>query len=775
MLLTRQFNTSASHTLIKGFLETLNKISSLAGLSLLQMIILWPMMAVGSQSFRLDQDVNWNHCDQQTQADTGEIPPRPIADKPIQLHADSMTHNQLTGQSELSGAVQLWRLDAYAEADRLTYWEQRRAAELFGNLFLQQPGLRISAEQGYLELDNDRGWLSEAEFRLTTAYARGEAGTVELVSRQQARYEDVIYTTCPPGRNDWSLAASELDIDMAEGWGSARHARLRLGAVPILYLPYFTFPVDDRRKTGFLIPSVGSSNRLGTELSTPYYFNLAPNYDATLTPRWMSKRGLMMGAEFRYLGDSQRAELSGELLQNDQVKSSDHDQQRHALRFYHSSRPLTGMTTRIKTEAVSDNDYLDDFGSGLAITSTRNLERVGELRYRLGNWRLLGRVQSFQTIDETLSQSDRPYRRLPQLQTSYSNLSNPFGLQLGFTGEYTHFKHDSLTEGERLILRPSINLPLRRSWGHLMPRLSLNYAGYNLDQDESAEEDARPDYFVPAFSLDSGLVFERESSWFGDPAYQTLEPRLFYLYAPYEEQSAIPDFDTADLGLKFANLFKENRFTGYDRFGDANQIAFGLTTRWFQADNGLERLRASIGQIYYAEEREVQLTGSMEEEPSSSVVAELSAHFGTAWQTTLSVRRNPHLEEDNIDKGRFTLRYRSAQQQLFNIDYNFKRDTIKDLNISVYWPFGHQFSLFGKWKHSYLYERNMNTIVGFEYGGHCCWKLRTFYQRYVANEDKDEDEESQFMLQLELRGLGALGQAADHELQRSIYGYQSER
>jgi LPS-assembly protein len=788
MLLTQQSNTSASHALIKDILEILNKITAIARFLgpnlIIQLIVLWPMMAVGEQYNRLDQGIDWGYCEPQAQADTGEIPPKPLPLEPIQIHADSMTHDQLSGQSELSGAVQLWRLEAYAEADHLTYWEQRRAAELFGNLFLQQPGLRISAEQGYLELDNDRGWLNEAEFRLTTAYARGEAETVELVSRQQAVYQDVIYTTCPPGRNDWSLAASELDIDMAEGWGSAQHARLRLGAVPILYLPYFTFPVDDRRKTGFLIPSVGSSNRLGTELSTPYYFNFAPNYDATLTPRWMSKRGLMMGAEFRYLGDSQRAELSGELLQNDQVKSSDHDQQRHALYFYHSSRPFTGITTRIKTEAVSDNDYLDDFGSGLAITSTRNLERVGELHYRFGNWRLLGRVQSFQTIDETLSQdetlseSSPPYRRLPQLLTSYSSFSNPFGLQLGFIGEYAHFKHDNRIDGERLILRPSVDLPLRRSWGHLIPHLSLNYAGYNLDQDESAEEDARPDYFVPAFSLDSGLVFERETSWFGDPAYQTLEPRLYYLYAPYEEQSAIPDFDTAELGLKFTNLFKENRFTGYDRFGDANQIAFGLTTRWFQADNGLERLRASIGQIYYAEEREVQMPDSDDEEdntPSSAVVAELSARFSTAWQTTLSVRRNPHLEEDNIDKGRFTLRYRSAQQQLFNIDYNFKRDTIKDLDISIYWPFGHQFSLFGKWKHSYLYERNMNTIVGFEYGGRCCWKLRTFYQRYVANDDNDEDEESRFMLQLELRGLGALGQAADQELQQSIYGYSSER
>ncbi|MBW9257456.1 MAG: LPS assembly protein LptD [Candidatus Thiodiazotropha sp. (ex. Lucinisca nassula)] len=736
--------------------------------------LLWPFVVNAADPSRLDQGISWHACSVDVPQHSDVVPQRPVPQQPIQLTADQISHDQNSAQTELSGAVKLWRLDGYAEADRLTYFEARRAAELFGNLFVQQPGLRFSADQGFLELDNQRGWLDQVEFRLTAANARGAASRVELLNQQQSTYQGVTYTTCPPGKNDWSLAAADLEIDMQEGWGSATHARLRLGSVPILYMPYFTFPVDDRRKTGFLIPSAGSSNRRGTELSTPYYFNLAPNYDATLTPRWMSKRGLMMGAEFRYLGSRQRAEISGELLANDQLESPDHGEERRALRFYHVSRPIKGMTTRIETDAVSDSSYLDDFGTGLAITSTRNLERVGEIRYRLGNWQLLGRVQSFQTIDETLSQSNRPYRRLPQLHTSYRSYDSPFGLSLGFRGEYTHFKHDTLSNGERLILRPSISLPMRRSWGHLTPNLSLNYAAYELDLDDPQEE-SNPDYLVPAFSLDSGLVFERETSWFGRNAYQTLEPRLFYLYAEHDDQSDIPDFDTADLDLKFSNLFKENRFTGSDRFGDANQLAFGLTTRWFQADNGLERLRASIGQIYYAEDREVQLTGSTEEDPSSAVVAELAARFGSAWQTSLSLRRNPHLEEDNIDKGRFTLRYRTAARQLFNVDYNFKRNSIEDLDVSVFWPFGQQLSVFGKWKHSYLYDRNMNRIVGFEYGGRCCWKLRTFYQRYVANEDKDEEEESRFMLQLELRGLGSLGQQADRELEESIYGYRPER
>ncbi|MES9815039.1 MAG: LPS assembly protein LptD [Candidatus Thiodiazotropha sp.] len=740
----------------------------------LYLSLLIPLVTTAEERLPIDRGLNWDYCERSPGESNLSVPAPPLENQYLQLAADSMEFDQTTGSSRLAGSVQLWRPDGYAEADSISLDHENRVAELFGNLFIQQTGLRATAQQGYLELDDDRGWLSDSEFRLTENYARGSAALITLTSRDQSHYEKVVYSTCPPDRNDWSLVASELAIDMAKGWGSARHARLQLAGLPVLYIPYFTFPVDERRKTGLLIPSIGSSNRLGSELTLPYYFNIAPNYDATLTPRLMSKRGVMLGGEFRFLDERQHGGISGEILPDDKQHSPDRDDRRSALRFYHVSRPLPGLTTRIETNAVSDNEYLEDFGTGLAITSTRHLERVGEVRYNLGGWNLLGRIQRFQTVDDSLSESQHPYRRLPQLLARYRGSTNPLGMKIGFGGEYTHFKHDTLINGERLTLRPSLSLPLRRSWGHLTPRLSLNYAAYRLDEDDNPTDD-KPDYFVPAYSLDGGLVFERDSHWFGTPALQTLEPRLFALYAPFDDQSDIPDFDSADLNLSYTNLFKENRFSGKDRFGDARQISAGLTTRWFQSGNGMERLRASIGQIYYGKEREVQLTGTAEDDPSSAMVAELSSRLGDHWRTTLTLRHNPHLEDDQIDRGRFTLRYSTPEQEHINFDYNFKRDSIEDLDFSFYWPFNHQFSLFGKWKHSYLYERNMNRILGLEYGGRCCWKLRTLIQRYVANEDKNEEEETKFMLQLELRGLGALGHTVDKTMQETIYGFHNER
>ena len=735
----------------------------------------WP--AYGDRIEDIDQGLNWAYCEPDGPPHDLTLPAPPLALDPSkpQIEADQMQFDQTHRLTELEGSVQLWQADSYAQADRVIYHQDTRAAELFGNLFIQKEGLRITAQEGQLQLGDSKGWLSETDFRLTGSNARGSASRAEMLDSNRSDYRQVIYTTCPPGRSDWSIRAAEMEIDMEKGWGSAKHARLNLGGVPVLYAPYFTFPVDDRRMSGLLIPTIGSSERLGFELQLPYYFNLAPNYDATLTPRWMSERGLMMGGEFRYLGEQQRAEISGEILPDDKVDSSTHGSQRRALRFHHNSRLAPGLTTRIDTSSVSDNDYLDDFGTGLAITSTRHLERVGEIVYRRAGWQLLGRLQDFQTVDETLSLSQYPYRRLPQLLATYGGELGSSGFDLDLSGEYTDFQHDTLINGERFTLRPALSLPLRRSWGHLTPRISLNYATYRLDE-ERAPDQPRPDYFVPAFSLDSGLVFERESSWFGDAAFQTLEPRLYYLYAPYDDQSDIPDFDTADLTLSYANLFKENRFSGSDRFGDANQFALGVTSRWLQADNGLERFRASVGQIFYRQDRQVQLTGPVEENNSSSLVAELSTRVGSYWRGLLTLRRDSHLDEQQFDAGRLGIHYRTPKQHLINLDYNYSRNTIEDLDLSFNWPFSHRFTLSGKWKYSYLYERNMNRILGFEYGGGCCWKLRALYQRYVADEDAKDlsvEEDTRFMLQLELKGLGALGAGVDATFEEYIYGYQA--
>ena len=749
-------------------------------------LVLWSVLATSAlwadgleQEQRIDRGLDWGPC---TRAGLSEpVPPliEPGATGVSYMDADSAEYDHVQRIVRLNQAA-VRQDDTYLEAGKVIYHQASRVTELEQAIYLEQPGLRLTSDQGQMDLDDNTGWFSDVEYRLPEGQARGSAERMDILSTTQSEYRQVMFTTCPPGSRDWSLRAKKIEIDQENGWGNARHAVLRLGKLPILYSPYFSFPIDDRRKTGFLFPTWGSSKDLGTEFSIPYYLNLAPDYDATLTPRWMSRRGVMLGGEIRFLGERQNGTLSGETL-NDKVQSDLHDSRRSAIRVTHRSNPLQGLNTRINYVEVSDMQYLDDFSSGIDNSSTRYLERIAQADYRTGNWSFTSQVQDFQTVDATLLPAEYPYSLMPRLAANYRLLSDFLHSDLGLNGEYTYFSHDTLVTGQRVRFNPILGLQLfRRPWGYLSPRLTLNVANYQLEETDSNPH-TTPSYSVPTLSLDSGLVFERDSGWFGNAATQTLEPRLHYLYAPYEDQSDIPDFDTSELEVNFANLFKDNRFIGGDRVGDANQIALGITTRWLENDTGLERLRASIGQSFYFQDRQVQLDGlPPEQRTASPVVAELSSQLGSKWRTSLNLRWDPELDEKQIDKGRIGLHYRDPKQRLFNISYNYDTtNNIEDLDLSFYWRFNYRFTMLGAWKHSLLYSRDLNRVAGFEYGGRCCWRLRAVYQEYVNETDLDQNIDQaadvRFMLQLELRGLGALGQDVGQTLRESIYGYQSEQ
>ncbi|MEN8177142.1 MAG: LPS-assembly protein LptD [Pseudomonadota bacterium] len=763
-------------------------------LSLTQLTILYLCCASPSliaenlteQNQRLDLGIDWGYgCTSAEPVDSGTrkiLAPIIPQGRPgfIYLEADNAELDQQQDELRLNGDSALRKSDTYLEADQIIYHRQPGNAVLHDDIYLEQPGIRLTADQGQFELASDHGWLSNVEFRLPEHKARGNAQRAEMLSKSKSRYTDASFTTCPPGYSDWSIGASELEIDQETGWGDAYHAVLRLGSLPVLYSPYFTFPVDDRRKSGLLLPSWGSSRDLGTEFSIPYYLNLAPDYDATITPRWMSRRGLMLGGEVRFLTEHQRGALSGELL-NDKVESDEHDSRRSAFKLHHTSQPFKGLNTRIDYTEVSDKEYLDDFSTGLETSSTRHLERIAEVNYLTGDWRLNGRLQDFQTVDKSLATISYPYSLLPRLSLGYNKLFERFNSDVKIDSEYTYFEHDTKPTGQRLRLMPSAGLKLSRPWGYLAPRLTLNHVAYQLDETDTEQS---PSFTAPTLSLDSGLVFERDSSWFGNAATQTLEPRLYYLYAPFEDQIDAPDFDTADLELSFANLFKDNRFSGGDRVGDANQLALGITSRWLENDTGLERLRASIGQIFYYWDREVQLTGDTQEQSSSAIVAELSSRLSTNWRSSLNLRWDPQQDEKQIDKGRIGIHYRSPEQQLFNVSYNYSdqgndKTKIEDIDLSFYWQFGHSYTLLGDWKHSLFHKRDLNRVVGLGYSGRCCWSLTAVYQQYINETDLDEnidqEADTRFMLQLELRGLGFLGRDIRQTLKDSIYGYRPEQ
>lgn len=719
----------------------------------------------------IDRGLNWNQCYPWSTPASLSFEPAP-AEKML-IDADGSVLEQTKNQVLLQGNVQVRQQERYMEADSVLYKHTEETLDAEGNIYLEQAGLRMSAAKAHLKLASDQGELEQISYRLSDRGARGDADSASFESRDLYHFKNINYTTCAPGDDGWQLEASELDIDQASGTGTAYHARLRFMGVPFLYLPYASFPIDDRRKSGFLVPSIGESDRSGADVSVPYYFNIAPNMDATLTPRIMSKRGIMLGGEFRYLQEKYKGEIRAEILPDDR-EVENHNTTRGALSLQASANPAPGWSFDTDINYVSDNDYLDDLGDSLAVTSSRHLERVGQLRYTAEDWSLLGRTQYFQTIDEEISLEDRPYSRLPQLLFELNKPRQAFGLTYHLASEYVYFGHsdNDIVKGHRFDLQPAISLPLSRSWGYVTPKASIRYTRYDLENQTPGEDDS-PDRLLPTFSLDSGLFFERSGSWFGQSIIQTLEPRLFYLVTPYKSQDELPNFDTADTTFTFPSLFLENRFSGSDKIGDANQLTAALTSRILSDETGTELLRASIGQIFYFRDRKVQLEGdAVDDESSSSVIAELASRINREWSMRAGIQWDPHIGHDSIEKGLFSLRYNDDGKRIFNTEYNYTPDKVEQTDISGRWPLGNRWSLVGRWTFSHLFNETVQAFAGVEYDS-CCWRVRLIGRQLLT--DIDNDPENAILVQFQLKGLGGWGEASDQFLEDNISGYQPTR
>jgi LPS-assembly protein len=720
---------------------------------------------------KLHAGLDWAYCGAPPPGTTYTLDSAPDNAAPIEIGADAVELFRNENRALLQGDVTIDRGNQHLAATEARYDRNTNIAEARGDALLTQPGLRILGEEMTWNVLSRQGNVKRAHYRLEGTNARGTADSADIQSPTLSHYQNITYTSCPPNSQAWEIQANSLELDRVEGVGTARHAKLRVAGVPVLYTPYLSFPLDNRRKSGFLIPALGNSNKLGANLSAPYYLNLAPNMDATLIPRYMSKRGLMLGGEFRYLTRQDSGELLAEIIPDDRRFNA--DGVRGGLSFHQRGRFNRRWFTEVTFNLVSDDAYLEDFGRELRVTSTRNLERRADLLYAGKDWSLLSRLQGYQTLDTSISPTDRPYQRLPQILFLLDKPRLWQGLGLRLEAENVYFNHADKVHGNRLALRPVASLPLRRSYGHLIPKLSINHASYWL-ADSAAGNPDNPSITLPSASLDGGLVFVRDIHWLENPATQTLEPRLFYLYTPFEDQGDVPIFDSAELDFSFSSLFRENRFAGRDRIADANQLTLALTSRTLASDNGRELLRASIGQILYFSDRRVQLAGGTDEESTSAFASELAARFSDHWQARASLMWDPHLDQERTRKSSFGLHYRTPGQQLFNLTYRLNRGTLvdtdyEDTDMSFRWPVSRQLEFVGRWLYSMRYEKTMEAVGGLQYG-QCCWRVRALVRNFV-NSPEDESELS-FMLQLELSSLGAFGSDVDDFLEHSVYGYE---
>jgi len=688
----------------------------------------------------------------------------------VTIDGDKVEYN-VNGNAVLSGDVEMHQGDKRVRADHLEYDAANQRAKLEGGVEYQDPALTVRANTGtYSAVLGAQ--FEGTEFDLPERNAHGAARSMQVDAAGKVTLEDVAFSTCPATDLAWQLKAKKIELDTRARNGTSKGARVEFKGVPIFYTPYMTFPIGPQRKSGLLFPNFGVSNRSGVELELPYYFNIRPNLDFTAQPVYYEKRGVDLAGELRYLTSRQHGTLDYNYLPRDDAYDPDGDQTAHdrwRVLLNHVAELPGEWRFRIGATRVSDVDYFEDFALGPEGTSVPFTEQLAEVTYRDEHLNVRAQVQDFQTIDDELPDVDRPYARTPRVLASGDwNTSGARALDYGFDAEIVNFDRDVGVTGWRMDVAPRVGLDWSAPGFFVRPSAGYRYTQYALENQAPGTDDS-PSRSLPFATLDAGLVFERTT---GSHAQRrvTLEPRALYLYTPFREQDSLPLFDTGLPDLNLVQLYRTNRYVGADRVNDANQIAFGLTSRLFNADNGTQYLAASVGQAYYFEKPRVVLPG---EPPatrdSSDFIAQVSLSAYKNWNVEAGIQWNP--EDTRSERSQFRLQYRPAGDRVINLGYRSQRDRLEQAEFSGAWPIGKSWNAFGRVVYSLRDSETLEKFAGFEYKA-CCFALRAVARRFISN--REGRQETSYYLQLELNGMASVGTSADAFLERTIRGYSPE-
>jgi len=678
--------------------------------------------------------------------------------------------------STFSGKVLIEQHQLRLQADTASHNRQTQVLQLNGNIHADTKNMAMSANSGRMNLQTKEGEFLDSSYYLPATGLSGKTPYFSLSAENKTVLQDTQFSTCPPNKLDWYLNTSWLEFDQSTATGTAKHTVFWVGKVPIFYLPWIQFPLDNNRRSGFLIPRVGSSSASGFELSTPYYWNIAPNQDAIITPTYLSKRGAMLTTEYRYLTRSSNGNLDVEYLNKDKLYNDD----RYLLHFNNKSKLSSNLNLNLLLNEASDPDYLNDLGSNISVTNATHLERNANLNYVNGPWTAALVAQTFQTIDQTITPENRPYKRLPQItlkgKEELIEMQNSYLLG-SLNTEWVEFKHDSANkeQGSRFHIYPKLSLPIEGNAWFIKPAAGYIFTQY--DTTDTSGNDANLDNrSLSVLSLDSGLFFERNFN--NNSFLQTLEPRLYYLNIPYKDQTQLPIFDTSKQDFSFASLFRENRFNGIDRVGDANQLTVALSSRILNKNNGAELFNISIGRIYYFDDQQVSLDNSINSASSSDIISEVGGRLYN-WRARATLQWNT--DTNTSDKRSIQFNYAASEKAVFNIGYRFFRDPIdaadnlEQTDISFAWPFAQNYSLLSRWNYSLTDKRDVETLVGLQYES-CCWALRLLTQRYIRDASNTDDPyRTNIMLQFVLKGFGSItDKKATNALKHAILGYQPD-
>lgn len=718
------------------------------------------------------------------------------------LEADNLTGRK-DDQLEATGDAILIKSDQTIKADRLLYDQKSSDAEGFGSVVVEQKGSTMSGPYLKLNTDTHAGLMEQPVFYVKETDGRGTGDILHIQDQQHYTLDNATYTTCPVEDQDWVMKTNTLDIDRAEQVGTAQHAWIEFMSVPILYSPWMDFPLNDHRKSGFLSPIMGGTTNGGSQITLPYYWNIAPNYDATIAPRIMTKRGVLLNNEFRYLQPKYAGELHLDVLPNDALANKN----RARFSLKHAQSLGGGFSGQLNFNRVTDNAYYRDLADAVNITSQVNLLQDASVSYGASWWSSTARVQRYQTLQDPLAPIGVPYARLPQL--TFNGAQKFAGAKFSFAGEYVSFSHPTALNGQRLVFAPSVSYPLIREPGYfLTPKLTLHGTSYVMGTNNAT---VLPDSsrLLPLMSLDGGAAFDRNINLFGQDYLNTLEPHAYYVYVPYKNQNQLPVYDSAQAPFSFAQMFTENRFFGNDRVGDANHVTLAVISRFLGQDDGSEHLKLTVGERFSLSTPQVNLVAPTTTTNKSDILLAASGRVSRVWAFDSELQYSPG--EGRVQHYNLMARYRPEAGKVLNLGYRFVGDSLgalipgvvsptgsttingviypttggvpyttiggnnysvaspglRQLNVSGQWPLSSHWHAVGQWNYSFLDGRLLSGIAGLEYE-QSCWMLRVVAHKFTVG---TQQAITGFFVQLELNDLVKVGSDPLLLLKQSVPGY----
>jgi len=690
-------------------------------------------------------------------------------DNSIFVHANKAQIQQ-DSLAEFSGKVEIISQSAQIEAETALIDKNKQKLSAAGDIVFHSDQMKATSQDITLNLDSGFLTLNDTEYQMLGFTGRGAANRIALAEDQGVLLEGVSFSTCPENSEDWKIQASSLELTPGQTRGVVKNARFYLLDVPVLYLPYFSFPVTGLRESGLLYPKFSSSDRYGVSYEQPYYWNIAPNLDATFTPRYLSDRGLQLKTEFRYLTKNHGGQINFEYLPKDDRDTADQD--RYFYRFTHQSALTPNWNMFVDYNGISDDNYINDLGSDYYSRADTHLYQTIGVNYTSEQLLFNATIRDFAVIGN----HPNSYRALPEMRLDYM-APEIAGLEFSFNSELAYF--DTGKQGDpsatRLHFAPSVKLPYRRSWGEFSAEISSLQTFYQQKHIEDTQLEEDISRSLVRGKLYGSLAFEKKSKWFNQDVTQTLEPKIQYLYTSYEDQSAIGLYDTALLSNDFHGLFRGQEFTGLDRISDTNQLTLGVTTRILDK-NEREQFQLSLGQIFYFDDNRV--LEAVKEDDRSAVAAELDWRISSKWLMHSEIQMSA--SSGKVEKSNLSLDYKLAEDKLLQINHRFVRrlsgEEIDQIGFTASWPLAKNWHWIGRWYRDMDRSRSIETYTGLQYES-CCWAIRFIAQRHLSNRfdslglQSQNEFDSGIALQFELKGMGR-GSSSRKMLDGGLFGYR---